>query len=64
MSAETLVQLLYLVSTALFIMSLKWMSDPESARKGVFAGVAALGMMQGMSLRLLRVFRPMQVARR
>jgi len=42
MSAETLVQILYLISTALFILSLKWMSDPESARKGVFAGVAAM----------------------
>ena len=42
MSAETLVQLLYLVSTALFILSLKWMSDPESARKGVFSGVGAM----------------------
>jgi NAD(P) transhydrogenase subunit beta len=41
-SAETLVQLLYLVSTALFILSLKWMSDPETARKGVFSGVAAM----------------------
>ena len=42
MSADTLVQLLYLVSTALFIMSLRWMSDPETARKGVFSGVAAM----------------------
>ncbi|GLH74182.1 NAD(P) transhydrogenase subunit beta [Geothrix limicola] len=42
MSAETLVQLLYLVSTALFILSLRWMSDPETARKGVFSGVAAM----------------------
>jgi len=43
-SAETLVQLLYLVSTALFILSLKWMSDPETARKGVFSGVAAMAL--------------------
>ena len=42
MTAETLVQFLYLVSTALFILSLKWMSDPETARKGVFSGVAAM----------------------
>jgi NAD(P) transhydrogenase subunit beta len=41
-SADTLVQLLYLVSTALFILSLRWMSDPETARKGVFSGVAAM----------------------
>jgi NAD(P) transhydrogenase subunit beta len=44
MSAENLVQLLYLVATGLFIMSLRWMSDPETARKGVFSGVAAMTM--------------------
>ena len=32
----------YLVATALFILSLRWMSDPETARKGVFSGVAAM----------------------
>ena len=42
MNAEALVQLLYLVATGLFIMSLRWMSDPESARKGVASGVAAM----------------------
>ena len=42
MTAETLVQILYLISTALFILSLRWMSDPETARKGVFSGVAAM----------------------
>jgi NAD(P) transhydrogenase subunit beta len=42
MSAANLVQLLYLVATGLFIMSLRWMSDPETARKGVFSGVAAM----------------------
>jgi NAD(P) transhydrogenase subunit beta len=41
-NAEHLVQLLYLVATGLFIMSLRWMSDPETARKGVFSGVAAM----------------------
>ena len=44
MSAETLVQILYLISTALFILSLRWMSDPETARKGVFSGVAAMSL--------------------
>ncbi len=42
MSGTTLTQLLYLVSSGLFIMSLKWMSDPETARRGVFSGVAAM----------------------
>jgi H+-translocating NAD(P) transhydrogenase subunit beta len=43
-SAETLVQILYLISTALFILSLRWMSDPETARKGVFSGVGAMAL--------------------
>ncbi|MFB3819417.1 MAG: NAD(P)(+) transhydrogenase (Re/Si-specific) subunit beta [Candidatus Methylomirabilales bacterium] len=38
----TLIQVAYLISTALFIMSLRWMSDPKTARRGVFAGVAAM----------------------
>jgi H+-translocating NAD(P) transhydrogenase subunit beta len=32
----------YLVATALFIFSLHWMNDPKTARRGVFAGVAAM----------------------
>ncbi len=37
-----IVQIAYLVATALFIFALHWMSDPKSARRGVFAGVAAM----------------------
>jgi NAD(P) transhydrogenase subunit beta len=36
------VQLAYLIATALFIFALHWMSDPKTARRGVFAGVAAM----------------------
>jgi NAD(P) transhydrogenase subunit beta len=36
------VQTAYIVSTALFIFSLSWMKDPKTARRGVFAGVAAM----------------------
>jgi NAD(P) transhydrogenase subunit beta len=36
------IQLTYLVSTALFIFSLKWMNKPETARRGVLAGVTAM----------------------
>ena len=36
------VQIAYLVATALFIFALHWMSDPKTARRGVFAGVAAM----------------------
>jgi len=36
------VQGLYLVAAGLFILSLRWMSDPATARRGVTAGVAAM----------------------
>jgi NAD(P) transhydrogenase subunit beta len=39
---SNIVHIIYLVSAALFILSLKWMSDPKTARRGVFAGVAAM----------------------
>ena len=39
---EHLTQATYLTAAALFILSLRWMSPPETARKGVLAGV--LGM--------------------
>ncbi len=36
------IQIAYLIATALFVFSLHWMSDPKTARRGVFAGVAAM----------------------
>jgi NAD(P) transhydrogenase subunit beta len=42
MSTETLVQLIYLLSTALFILSLMRMNRPDTARQGVFYGVVAM----------------------
>jgi NAD(P) transhydrogenase subunit beta len=36
-----LTQFAYLVASALFIFALHWMNDPSTARKGVYAGVAA-----------------------
>lgn len=39
---EWLTQLAYLLATALFVFSLKWMSHPKSARRGIVAGVAAM----------------------
>jgi NAD(P) transhydrogenase subunit beta len=41
---DQLIQLVYLVATALFIFSLKWMSDPLTARRGVYAGVGAMAL--------------------
>ncbi len=37
-----LTQLAYLLATGLFVLSLHWMNDPKSARRGVHAGVAAM----------------------
>jgi proton-translocating NAD(P)+ transhydrogenase subunit beta len=41
-TAEHAIQVAYLVATALFILSLKWLSAPPTARRGVLA--AELGM--------------------
>jgi len=41
--AEYLINSTYLIATALFILSLKWLSSPTTARRGVFAG--ELGML-------------------
>src|ERR687894_3115294 len=39
---NTVVQLSYLVATVLFIFALHWMNAPLTARKGVYAGAAAM----------------------
>ncbi len=39
---ERVIPYLYLLGTVLFIFSLKWMSHPKSARRGVLAGVLAM----------------------
>ncbi len=43
-------QLIYLVSTALFVFSLKWLSHPRTARRGVVAGVLAMTAAVGGTL--------------
>ena len=48
---ETLIQITYLVATALFILSLKWLSAPSTARRGVWAG--ELGMLLAIGGTLL-----------
>jgi NAD(P) transhydrogenase subunit beta len=42
LSTETLIEATYLIATALFILSLKWLSSPTTARRGVFAGEAGM----------------------
>jgi NAD(P) transhydrogenase subunit beta len=38
------VQLAYVIATALFVLSLHWMSDPKTARRGVQVGVAGMAL--------------------
>jgi H+-translocating NAD(P) transhydrogenase subunit beta len=38
------IQVAYLIGTALFIFALHWMNHPSTARKGVYAGVAAMAV--------------------
>jgi NAD(P) transhydrogenase subunit beta len=41
---ETLIEVTYLIATALFVLSLKWLSSPATARRGVFAGEAGMAL--------------------
>src|SRR3989475_9543305 len=49
--AEHIIEITYLIATALFILSLKWLSSPKTARRGVFAG--ELGMLLAIAGTLL-----------
>src|SRR5438105_496142 len=48
---ENLIEITYLIATALFILSLKWLSTPATARRGVFAG--EIGMLLAVAGTLL-----------
>jgi len=41
-TSEILIEAAYIIATALFILSLKWLSSPTTARRGVFAGEAGM----------------------
>ena len=41
-SSDILIEIAYVIATALFILSLKWLSSPTTARRGVFAGEAGM----------------------
>jgi len=49
--SDYLIEITYLIATALFILSLKWLSSPTTARRGVFAG--ELGMLLAIAGTLL-----------
>src|SRR5271166_3376978 len=42
LASDTLIETTYLISTALFILALKWLSSPATARRGVWAGEAGM----------------------
>jgi H+-translocating NAD(P) transhydrogenase subunit beta len=50
-ASQTSIEIIYLVATALFILSLKWLSSPATARHGVWAG--ELGMLLAVAGTLL-----------
>src|SRR6516225_11033211 len=50
-ASEHLIEITYLIATALFILSLKWMSSPTTARHGVWAG--EIGMVLAIAGTLL-----------
>ena len=47
---------LYIVSAGLFILSLKWMNTPATARRGVFAGEAGMLIAVVATLLVNRIF--------
>src|SRR5271156_207606 len=49
---QIVIELLYLIASVLFILSLKWMSSPTTARHGIWAGEA--GMVLAICGTLLR----------
>jgi NAD(P) transhydrogenase subunit beta len=50
MTRTHLIQASYLAAAALFILSLRWMSDPRTARRGVAAGVGGMALAIGGTL--------------
>jgi NAD(P) transhydrogenase subunit beta len=50
-ATQQIIQVAYLGATVLFILSLKWLSAPATARRGVWAG--ELGMLLAIAGTLL-----------
>ena len=43
-ATEHIIEIAYLIATALFVLSLKWLSSPVTARRGVWAGEAGMAL--------------------
>jgi NAD(P) transhydrogenase subunit beta len=50
MTTQNVIEIIYLVASALFILSLKWMSSPTTARHGVWAGEVGMLLAIGGTL--------------
>jgi NAD(P) transhydrogenase subunit beta len=50
MPTETFIEITYFVATILFILSLKWLSSPTTARRGVIAGEVGMALAIGGTL--------------
>src|SRR5208282_1954590 len=50
-SSQYVIEVIYLIASALFILSLKWMSSPATARHGIWAG--EIGMVLAIAGTLL-----------
>src|ERR1700683_5176813 len=50
-ASQTAIEVIYLIASALFILSLKWMSSPTTARHGIWAG--EIGMVLAIAGTLL-----------
>jgi NAD(P) transhydrogenase subunit beta len=49
-ATEVLIEIAYIAATALFILALKWLSAPSSARRGVWAGELGMALAIGGTL--------------
>ncbi len=50
MTTQPFIEIIYLIASALFILSLKWMSSPGTARRGVWAGEIGMAVAIGGTL--------------
>src|SRR5437762_4720003 len=48
--SQYIIEIVYLIASALFILSLKWMSSPSTARRGVWAGEIGMVLAIGGTL--------------
>ena len=49
-ATQPIIEIIYLVASILFILSLKWMSSPSTARHGVWAGEVGMLLAIGGTL--------------